>query len=326
MMKKYKLATFAILFAPLLLSAQQSDITGAAKKTMSEPKFDTAKKWDIGGPISISFTQTSFNDWAAGGDGSTGLTGLASLHANYVDSNFSWLNDLELGYGFTKLDGEPTQKTTDQIEATSSVGYKVFDHISLTLLGNFQSQFSPGYTNIADTQLLSKFMAPGYLIASLGLNYKPNKDLSVFLSPASGRFVFVEDQALANLGDDGVKKAVYSETGQLITPGQEELTEFGAYLKADYNHSFNKMITLTTNLELFSNYLKDPQDIVVNFSGLLQIKVSKYIAVTFNAQMIYDNSINIPILKNVGGVNTEVSDGPRLQLKDVLGIGLGFKI
>lgn len=326
MKKNFKLVAMVALVLPLVVSAQRSDITGAAQKTADAAKFDTTRKWDIGGPISVAFSASSFSNWAAGGVNTTSLTGLASLHANYTDTAFSWMNDLELGYGFAKILGQPVQKTTDQIEATSIVGYKVFDHTSLAFLGNFQSQFSNGYSNTSDTQVISKFMAPGYLIASLGLNYKPNKDLNVFVSPVSARFVFVEDQALANAGDFGVQKAVYDTAGHIITPGKQELTEFGAYLKANYNHNFGKMVSLTTGIELFSNYLKDPQDIVVNWNGLLQVKVSKYIAVTFNIQMIYDNSINIAIYKNIGGVNTEVSDGPRLQIKDVLGVGIGFRI
>jgi len=326
MNKTIRLIAAAVALFPFVASAQKSDITSAAEKARGVAKYDTSKRWEIGGPLSVTFTQTSLTNWAEGGENSTGLTAIASLHANYTDSNFSWLNDLELGYGFTKLEGEPTQKTTDQIEATSSVGYKLFDHTSLCFLTNFQSQFAPGYTNIADTTVMSKFMAPGYLIISLGLDYKPNKDLSIFLSPASGRLIFVEDQALANVGDDGVTPAIEDNLGHIIVKGKEEKTEFGAYFKGNYDHTFNKNINFTTELELFSNYLKNPQNIVVNWSTYLQLKFSKYLAVTFNTQLIYDNTIDVPIYKKINGVNTQVGSGPRLQFKDVLGVGLGFKI
>ena len=316
----------AILSLPLIGFAQQANITKAAQKVMDAPKFDTARKWDIGGPISISFTQSSFSNWAAGGQNSSGLTSLASLHANYKDSNFSWLNDLELGYGFQKVDGIPLQKTTDQIELTSSVGYRIFDHVSLSFLANFQTQFAPGYTNTGDTTLLSDFMAPGYLVLALGLNYKPNKDLSVFVSPATARFVFVDNQALADAGSYGVTPAVYDTAGHKIQDGKREETEIGAYVKASYIKAFTKNINLNTNLELFSNYLKNPQNVVVSWSTLIQFKVSKIIAVTFNTQLIYDNNIMIPIYKNESGVNTLIGKGPRLQFKEVLGVGIGFKI
>jgi len=315
-----------VLFLPLITFAQQANITKGAQKAMDAPKFDTTRKWDIGGPVSISFSQTTFSNWAGGGQNSSGLTSIASLHANYKDSNFSWLNDLELGYGYQRIDGVPLQKTTDQIEVTTSVGYKIFDHTSLSFLANFQTQFARGYSNIGDTTLISDFMAPGYLVLALGLNYKPNKELSVFVSPATVRFVFVDNQMLADEGSYGVTPAVYDTAGHKIEDGKKEETEIGAYVKASYIKAFTKNINLNTNLELFSNYLKNPQNIVVNWSTLIQFKISKLIAVTFNTQLIYDNNIAIPIYKNENGVNTLVAKGPRVQFKDVLGVGIGFKI
>ncbi|MGP8215693.1 MAG: DUF3078 domain-containing protein [Bacteroidia bacterium] len=325
-MKKNIIVIWAVFLLPVLGYAQQAVITGIAQKAMNAPKFDTVKKWDIGGPVNISFSQSSFSNWAAGGQNSSGLTAMASLHANYTDSAFSWLNDAELGYGFQRVDGMPLQKTTDQIELTSSVGYKIFDHVSLSFLTNFQTQFQPGYTNTADTTLLSKFMAPAYWVLALGLNYKPDKTLTVFLSPITARFVFVEDQALADQGAFGVNPAVYNSAGVKIQNGKQETSEIGAYFKGNYTVTFAKNINLNTNLELFSNYLKDPQNIVINWTTFLRLKVSKYLSATFNTQLIYDNTILTPIYKVENGVNTLAGKGPRTQFKDVLGIGLGFKI
>ncbi len=326
-MLKIYISVLAIILVGTASFGQEKDITSVAQKTMEMPKTDTSKKkWDLGGPMSINFSQTSFTNWAAGGQNSLGLAGVLSFHANYKDGKFLWLNDLELAYGFTEQQDLPLQKTTDQIEATSSVGYSIFDHVLATFLSNFQSQFAPGYTNTSDTVLLSKFMSPGYLVLSLGLNYKPNKDIMVFLSPASARLVFVEDQTLANEGSFGVTPAVRAANGEIITPGKNELTEFGAYMKTTYNHTFSKKVSVNSSLELFSNYLKDPQNIVVNWYGLIQIKVSKYLVVTFNYQTIYDNTVIIPIYKSVNGEEQKVGQGPRLQIKDILGAGLGFKL
>ncbi len=311
------------------VSAQEKDLTAAAQKLLATAKLDStlkAKKWDVGGPFSLNFTQTNFSNWAAGGQNSLGLTGILSFHANYGNKRFSWLNDLELDFGFAEVQDMPLQKTTDQIEATSSVGYQLFDHVLASFLTNFQTQFAPGYTNPADTVLMSRFMSPGYLVLSLGLNYKPNKAWMFFLSPASIRLVFVEDQNLANAGDYGVTPAVRGSNGQIITPGKNELTEFGAYLKTSYIHTFSKKVSFNTNLELFSNYLKNPQNIVVDWYGLIQIKVSKLLAVTFNYQTIYDNTVLVPTYKSVNGAEMQVGKGPRLQIKDILGAGLGFKI
>jgi len=312
MKKSINLLVSVILFSSVAI-AQKDAVTKAAD-LIEKQKIDTNKKWDKGGLINVSFSQTAFSNWAAGGQNAMGLTSMASLHANYKNGKFSWLNDAELGYGFQKLDGALLQKTTDQIELTSSVGYKIFDHTSISFLTNFQTQFQPGYTNTGDSVLLSNFMAPAYWILAAGLQYSPCKALNVFISPVTARFVFVENTFLSNEGAFGVDS------------GKREKTEFGAYLKANFSKDIAKNITLTTNLELFSNYLKDPQNVVINWTTFIQMKVNKFISATLNTQVIYDNNSLVPLYTDIKGVQVLTGKGPRTQFKDVGGIGFAMNL
>jgi len=304
------------LLVPSVLFAQKDDITKGAKmiQDVKDVLVDSVRHWNIGGLVSASFAQSSFINWASGGQNSLGLTSLASVHANYKDQKVSWLNDLELGYGFQEIGAQRPQKTTDQIEATSSVGYKVFDHTSISFLTNFQTQFAKGYTNAGDSTVLSDFMAPAYWVLAAGLQYSPNKALHVFVSPITARLTFVENSMLSNEGAFGVDS------------GKKELTQLGAYIKANYSGDIMKNVTLTTNLELFSNYLKDPQNVVVNWTTFLQFKVNKLISASINTQLIYDNNVLSPIYKDESGVNTLIGKGPRTQFKDVFGIGLAYNL
>jgi hypothetical protein len=304
------------LLIPSLLFAQKDDITKSAKmiQDVKDIVEDSVKHWNIGGLVSASFTQSSFINWASGGQNSLGLTTLASVHANYKKQKVSWLNDLELGYGFQEIGAQRPQKTTDQIEATSSVGYKIFDYVSVSFLTNFQTQFAKGYTNAGDSTVLSDFMAPAYWVLAAGLQYSPTKALNVFVSPITARLTFVENSMLSNEGAFGVDT------------GKKELTQLGAYVKANYSADIMKNVTLTTNLELFSNYLKDPQDIVVNWTTFLQFKVNKLISASINTQLIYDNNVLSPIYNDESGVNVLVGKGPRTQFKDVFGIGLAYNL
>ena len=324
MKKCFNLLLSATLFLPVAAFSQNT-VVKAAQLAQAAPE-DTVKNWHVGGLINISFTQASFTNWAAGGVNSLGLASMLSFHANYRNEKFSWLNDIQLGYGFQKQDEQKLQKTTDQIAVTSSVGYKVFDHTSLTFLTNFQSQFQPGYTNAADTVLLSDFMSPAYWVLALGLNYSPVNTLHVFLSPITARFTFVENQQLADAGAFGVDPAVYNALGVKTQNGKNISTAVGAYFKGDFRWKLMDNIALTTNLELFSDYLKDPQNIVVNWTTFLQLKVNKYISATLNTQLIYDNTIAIPIYKDEGGVSTLIGKGPRTQFKDVLGVGFAYNL
>ena len=285
-------------------------------------KKDTS--WDVGGIINIAFSQVSLTNWAAGGQNAVALVAIASVHANYKKNKISWLNSVDLAYGFQKLDAQPSQKTTDKIEATTNLGYNVFDNTMAGLLGNFKSQFAAGYSSLLDTGLLSKFMAPGYLTVAAGLTYNPKKTLSIFLSPATLKYTFVENQMLADAGDYGVTPAVYAANGALLQHGKEVLLQAGAYFKGNYSATVCKGVTLTTNLELFSNYIKDPQDIVVDWTNLIQMKVNKFISVTINTELIYDQNVLVPIYSDENNVEILTGKGPRTQFKEISGLGMAY--
>lgn len=291
------------------------------------PKKDSVKKdtaWDIGGIVNVAFSQATFTNWAAGGQNSIGLVSLVSVHANYKKNKISWFNSVDMGYGFQKQGELPFQKTTDKIEATTNLGYTVFDHTLAGLLVDFKSQFAAGYLTTTDSVLLSNFMAPGYLTIAAGLTYSPNKHLNIFLSPATLKYTFVENHMLADAGDFGVTPAVYDANGNKTQDGKEVLLQAGAYLKGNYSATVCKGITLTTNLELFSNYLKNPQDIVVDWTNLIQLKVNKWISVTINTELIYDQNVLVPIYNDDNNVQVLVGKGPRTQFKEISGLGVAY--
>jgi len=293
-------------------------------KKDSAKRADSAKHWDIGGIINVAFSQVSLTNWAAGGQNSIGLVSLACVHANYKKDKISWLNSVDLEYGFQKIDNSPLQKTTDKIEATSNLGYTAFDHTLAGVLVNFKSQFAPGYQFLNDSNLLSKFMAPGYLTIAVGLTYNPNKTLSIFMSPATLKYTFVEDQMLADEGQYGVIPAVYDANGNLVQHGKEVLLQAGAYFKGNYTVTVCKGVNFTTNLELFSNYIKDPQDIAIDWTTLIQLKVNKFISVTINTELIYDQNILVPLYNDINNIEVLRGKGPRTQFKDISGVGLAY--
>ncbi len=333
-MKFTKILPLIVAIGFTFTLSAQSDTVKKVDIKITIDKKDTLKRdtivreivkkdtfWHIGGIINIAFSQVSLTNWGAGGQNSIGLVAILCAHANYQRDKISWLNSIDLEYGFQKLNNNPLQKSTDKIELTSNLGYNLFDHTMGGLLVDFKSQFAPGYSSPLDTGLISKFMAPGYLTIAAGLTYQPNKALTIFISPATLKYTFVEDQALANAGDFGVTPAVYDANGNLVTPGKELLVQAGAYFKGDYSATICKGINLTTDLSLFSNYLKDPQDIVVDWNTLIQMKVNKFISVTINTELIYDQNVMIPLYNSD---NMVIGKGPRTQFKDVSGVGLAY--
>ena len=165
-------------------------------------------------------------------------------------------------------------------------------------------------------------MAPGYALAALGFDYKPNDHFSAFIAPVTGKFTFVNDDSLARYGAFGVQKEIRDpNNGGAITQNfKTHREEFGAYLKVQYQTKVMENITFQTVLELFSNYLNNPQNVDVNWTTLTTFKVNKFISATLATQLIYDDDIKV--LRNAGDRKGTI--GPDVQFKQVLGVGFTY--
>ena len=70
------------------------------------------------------------------------------------------------------------------------------------------------------------------------------------------------------------RRNVAQEIGAFgVDPGKAVRSEFGGYVKVSFKKELLKNIRITTNLDLFSNYLFEPQNIDVNWDMLLTFKV-----------------------------------------------------
>jgi DUF3078 family protein len=283
---------------------------------------DTTKLWKTGGILSVNFSQVELSNWAAGGQNSISGNGLVSVFANYAKDNSAWDNTLDLGYGFLKNEGEDQRKSDDKIEFNSKYGIKANEKWFYTALVNFKTQFSEGYNYPNDSIVISNIFAPAYLTYSIGMDYKPSEKLSVYLSPLSGKSTFVKDQDLADAGAFGVEPAVYDTiTGLKITDGETVRNElFAGLVKIVYKDEIFKNVSLQSKLELFSNYLENPQNVDVNWENLISLKVNEYISANILIHLIYDDDID------VYDTNADdIPDAPKLQFKEVFGLGFSYK-
>lgn len=285
--------------------------------------IDTSKHWSLGGVVSINGQQVSLTNWSAGGSNSISFGGIISVFARYKKGKSTWDNNVDLGYGVIKQGfNKNWWKTDDKIQITSKYGYQIAKSTYLTALADFKTQFTNGYNYPNDSVYISKFMAPGYALAARGFDYKPNDKFSVFIAPVTGKFTFVNDDTLAKYGAFGVQKEIRDPNTNLVT--QKYLThreEFGAYLKMQYQTKVMENITFQTVLELFSNYMNNPENVDVNWSTLTTFKVNKFISATLATQLIYDDDVNV--LRNAGDQKGTV--GPDVQFKQVLGLGFTYK-
>jgi hypothetical protein len=285
----------------------KSIITGFVLTAFSAGVFGQAEAdsslWKKGGMVSVTFSQVSLYQWAAGGNNSVSGAGMVNLFANYKDSRQAWENTLDLGYGLIRQ-GDETRKSNDRIELNSKYGRNASETWLYSAMLNFKTQFANGF-NYPDPKVISTFMTPAYLTGSVGMDYKPGEKFSLFLSPLSGKMTMVFDDTISALGNFGVKA------------GEKFRAEMGGYAKISYKTPIMENVDVATKLDLFSNYLDNPGNIDVNWEILLSMKINEYLAATFNALLIYDDDVNVP--------REDQSTGPGIQVKEVFGMGFSYK-
>ncbi|HEY6062497.1 MAG TPA: DUF3078 domain-containing protein [Chitinophagaceae bacterium] len=268
--------------------------------------------WRKGGLIALNFSQVSLTNWAAGGQNSIAGNSIINYFANYKRGKNAWDNYLDLGYGLV-LQGKDSRmvKSDDRIDLSSKYGRQASRNWYYSALFNFRSQFTAGYNYPNDSVVISKFLSPGYVLLSPGMDYKPNAHFSLFLSPATLRFVIVADKLLSAAGAYGVH------------PGKTIKTEAGAFLRAVFKKDLSPVLNLQSSLDLFSNYLHNPQNIDINWQTLFLLKVSKYISASLSLQVLYDDDTKITFYKNDGTTVDHI--GPGTQFKEAIGIGFAYK-
>ncbi len=313
-----KEATAFLFFTLLHLSSFSQDasirkLQAESLRTFTTAKADsTNKKWATGAIYNISIGQGSLSNWAAGGDDFTFSVATAlNIFACYEREKTSWDNAMNINFGYIKTSTLGGRKNDDRIDIVSKYGYALNKKLNLTTLVNFRTQLLNGYTYSENgktgfvKKFSSAFLSPAYALMSQGLDYKPGKGLSIFLSPITSRWIILADDSLAAKGDYGV------------IPGKNSTNQVGAFATINYSTSFNKFISYKGRLDLFSNYKNNPLNTDMYMTNTISAKVGKVICLSWNLDMIYDDDVKL-----FGDNGTS----PALQLKSIFGVGLQVKI
>ena len=75
-------------------------------------------------------------------------------------------------------------------------------------------------------------------------------------------------------------------------------------------------MTLYSRLDLYSDYLRKPQNVDINWEVQINMVINKWFSTTLTTNMVYDDDVKITL-----------SDGrnvKRVQFKELLGVGLQF--
>jgi opacity protein-like surface antigen len=296
---------------------------------------ETASNWDLGGDAGLTFFQSSFSNWTdGGGEATTTIGALGNLFAKYKNGRTSWDNLGLLQYQIQKV-GQDADflKAVDRLELLSVAGYNVSANNNSAWSYSFLASLKTQMTETeADSVLQSSFFAPAEILLAPGMKYsigdkKTKYNLLVNFSPATAKFIIVGDQALADLGTFTGEPATFDALGNKLTDGTTLRTEFGASLVGNYRlnviETDNIKLTWQTNLELFSNYLEDPQNIDVKWTNLITTNLFKYFTVSLATDLRYDDNVAVPVDRDGDGINE--GTGARTRFAQTFGVGIGYK-
>ena len=274
-----------ILFSALFLFAVASVSAQVNEKELLKKNEEAAAKmteeipmgWTKKGTFTLLANQASFDNWLAGGQNSISGNISGNYDFNYKNENWNWDNKLMGSYGLTKLKGQDLQKSDDRFVFNSLAGRKASGEWFYSLFFNFQTQFDSGF-DLDSGIKTSHFFSPAYFQFGPGMLWKKSDNLKVNFAPATSKLIVVHPH--------------FTEFGPSfgVEQGDSSRYEFGAAINGYYKFDVMENVSVENILNLYSNYLEDPQNVDVDYTLNVVLKVNKYLSTNFAFQTIYDDN------------------------------------
>ena len=310
-------------FAPVTTLTTAGKSLFVPLKIQTKTHYLPLSYWSKKNTVGFDISEVAFVNWNAGGTSS--ISGLlkGKFIRDYTQINYKWSNELIFRYGMNKQDGKDLKKTDDALQFNSTFGYR---KDSLTnwyhsAKFNFNTQFMNGYAYPNTSKAISKPFAPAYIFMGVGAENINNEKKRIFsISPFTFKTTFVLDQKLADQGAFGVEKATYDLDGNLLTHGEKSKMELGFLITNKYKKEVFKNIILENRLSLYSDYINRFGNIDVNCDIQVELVVNQYVKANIGAHIIYDDDIKSK--REVAGI--QVTEGPKTQLRQAIGVGLQY--
>jgi len=312
----------------------QQDNAARLQELKDATKIDAdTTGWIHGGGIGLDIGQLAFvNPKLGSGENRFGLGGAINYFAHLRHKRYNWANSFSLNMALEKLgsgairsnsdEKMPFQKSIDELRINSKFGYSISENSNFHYAVDFSflSQFTPTYISkvdggnylkdieVLETDLGAKLFSPATIVLGIGIDYKPRPEWSIYLSPLSYKGLIVADDEIAALGIHG--NPWNSETDYENTHHQ-----MGGLLKIGYAGSLvPKRINYSTTLGLYSNYLKKPKNIDVDWVNELAFTIYKGLQLSVLVNLFYDDDVKVQITDNdaVGGIKRDAEGKPIL--------------
>ena len=275
-----KKTTFSLLFFFALIATNAQ-----------ETATDTTKFWTKKGNISLLFNQSAYNkQWLGGGTSNVAGNFGLNYDFNYKKDDIVWDNKFILAYGLTKIKGgDKPAKTDDRLELNSLWGKKAKGQWYYSMFFNFKTQMDTGLDK--NDEKISHFFSPAYFQLGPGMLWKKSNNLSVNFSPATSKLIIVHPHFTQFRSSFGVLQ------------GDSSRFEFGASISGYYKFNIMTNVSVENRLNLYSNYLDNPQNVDVDYQMNVIMKINKYLSANVAVQAIYDdNSVQAVQVRELFGL------------------------
>lgn len=243
----------------------------------------------------LNITQNSYDNWVKGGENTLAWQLTLNGSANLEEERYLFTNKLLLDYGRTKVGGDDSRKSVDEINFESVFTYMAGIYVNPYASIHLLTQFTEGFDENDSDLKVSDFFDPGYLTQSIGIGYEPIKEVNTRLGFAV-KETFT-NEAATNLTDDADTDEIEKTK---VEAGLESVTNLKVKLA--------ETIGLSSTLNIFSNVERiDETD--VDWNSTFTGKLTDLVNVNLNIRLVYDKDLS-----------------ERRQIKQVLAIGFSYTV
>jgi len=292
MKKGFLVFSFLLLVTNFYGQTSEKEFLKKTEEIISKIDADRPNGWHKKGMFTLLANQATFENWLAGGQSNiSGSLGL-NYDINYKGDSWTWDNKIIAAYGLTKIKYQEMQKSDDRLLFSSLLGKKAGGEWFYSAFLNFKTQFDSGFESGVKT---SHFFSPAYFQFGPGMLWKKSDNLKINIAPATSKIILVDSRFTQNGSSFGVLQ------------GHSSRYEFGAAVNAYYKFKLMENVVVENILNLYSNYSESPENIDIDNTINVTMKVNKYLTTNFALQTIYDDNAF-----------------PGLQIRQVIGLGVNY--
>ena len=279
-----------------------------------DKRYNVSTPWILGGDSNFGFSQTYLSNWKKGGQSALSTLLILKGSADYSVEKVKWENDLEIQNGWLKPGGEKIQKNDDKFSFTTRFGVSAFKKWYYSAEFDFETQFFYGYNYPDRDNPISGFLAPSRTFLKFGLDYKPNKNFSLFLSPFTSKTVYVRDTVKIDASTYGIE------------PGKKRYWEPGLNADVAYTMQIMNDISYSTKYKMFINYSAPFSKFDIDWENNFSMQLNNFITMRFTLHFIYDDNVTFPIYEEQGGEQVKIGEKAKWQTKQFLSVGFAYNI